>query len=207
MRRLDVGVLLFALGLLVSACGSSLQKPTDGGADSAPRKVDCSGDCQFVYTYTVSTDGFFAYAADKMVLSPSQSYEHQAYFFGDGGNGSLQTVTCAPAVPSCTSGGPVSVCDIAQDLDDEVVQAALAQSPPPFFGPDSRPVDGSAFSFMRDDGHGFEEGDGTCASPTCVPVPAAIARLKADLEALDGALILSPECTALNVPLKTAGSG
>jgi hypothetical protein len=62
---------------------------------------------------------------------------------------------------------------------------------------------------MRDDGHGFLVGQGTCASgdKSCVPVPPAIARLKADLQALDGALILSPECTALSVQLRTAGNG
>jgi hypothetical protein len=38
-------------------------------------------------------------------------------------------------------------------------------------------------------------------------VPAAIARLKSDLQKLDGALIASPQCTALNVRLVTAGQG
>ena len=43
-----VVVVLLGAGLAMSACGSSMQKPTDGGAgdsDSATtRKVDCSGD-------------------------------------------------------------------------------------------------------------------------------------------------------------------
>jgi hypothetical protein len=116
-------------------------------------------------------------------------------------------VICAPAIPPCAEGGPVSACDIAQDLDDPVVQAAVAQTPPPFFGPNTLGTDGNAFTFMRADGHGFMEEDSACVSSTCVPVPAPIARLKADLEALDGALTLTPECTALNVHLKTAGSG
>ncbi|HXJ21058.1 MAG TPA: hypothetical protein VMT03_12570 [Polyangia bacterium] len=62
---------------------------------------------------------------------------------------------------------------------------------------------------MRSDGHGFLVGEGTCPSGDkgCVPVPAAIARLKADLQTLDGVLILSPECAALNVHLKVAGNG
>lgn|SRR5450631_772237 len=206
-----VVAVLLGSGLAISACGSSMQKPTDGGAgdsDSATtRKVDCSGDCAFTATYTVSTDGFFANAADKEVLSPAQAYEHLAYFYTDASTTTIASAMCAPTIPPCTDGGPVSACDIAQDLDDPVVQAALAQTPPPFFGQDTRGMDGNAFSFMRADGHGFEEEDGACVSSTCVPVPAPIARLKADLQALDGALILSPECTALGVHLKTAGNG
>ena len=118
-------------------------------------------------------------------------------------------MTCAPAIPPCGDAGSGSACDIAQDLEDPVVQAALAQSTPPFFGPNTLGTDGNAFSFRRDDGHGFEVGlDSSCANATtCVPVPAAIARLKQDIQKLDAALIASPECTALNVPLRTVGGG
>jgi hypothetical protein len=210
MRNLIVAVL--GAGLLASACGSKSQKPT---ADSAvadtgaadPRKVDCSGACTFTATYTVSTDGFFAGTADKAVLAPPQAYQHVAYSYGDSGGSSPNAVMCAPAVPPCTDGGPPSACDVAQDLADPVVATALAQSTPPFFGEDTRGIDGNAFSFRRDDGRGFEEEDGSCVSAGCIPVPPAIARLKADLRKLDSALIASPECTALNVHLVTAGGG
>ena len=193
----------------MSACSSSAQKPTgnDGAAGdtggASARKVDCSGACTLTATYTVSTDGFFAGSTDKAVLAPPQAYQHLAYTYADAGG----SVMCAPAIASCSEGGPTSSCDIAQDLADPVVQAALAQSTPPFFGEDTRGMDGNAFSFKRDDGHGFEEEDGACVSAGCVPVPAAIARLKSDLQKLDGAAIVSPECTALNVHLVTAGGG
>ena len=50
---------------------------------------------------------------------------------------------------------------------------------------------------------------GTCYAPGCVfvPNPPAIARLRADLQKLDAAMIASPECTGLNVHLTTAGAG
>jgi hypothetical protein len=197
----------------MAACGSSAQKPTggDGAAGdtgtATARKVDCSGACTFTATYTVSTDGFFAGGTDKAVLAPPHSYQHLAYTYADAGGSKSTPVMCAPAIAPCTDGGPISACDIAQDLADPVVQAALAQSTPPFFGEDTRGMDGNAFSFKRDDGHGFEEEDGACVSAGCIPVPAAIARLKSDLQKLDGASIVSPECTALNVHLVTAGEG
>ncbi len=138
-------------------------------------------------------------------MSPAQGYQHLAYHDQDGGT--LQSATCAPAIPPCTDGDPVSACDIAQDLADPAVQAALAQATPPFYGLDSRPIDGTAFSFKRDDGHGFEVGAGSCGNASgCTPVPAGIARLKADLQKLDGAMILTAECTALGAQLHVAGS-
>ena len=151
-----------------------------------------------------TTDGFFAVTADKAVLSPAQAYQHVTYFRQDGGT--VGTAACAPALPACTAGGPVSACDIAQDLADPVVQAALAQAAPPFYGLDSRPVDGSAFSFKRDDGHGFEVGDSCMNATGCTPIPSAIARLKGDVQKLDGAMILAADCAALNADLHVAGT-
>jgi hypothetical protein len=207
VRKLVASFIGLALGLSLSGCSSSNGQPkTDGGgSDTAARLVNCTGDCTFTATYTISTDGFFANSADKAVLSPAQAYQHLAYHYQDAGT--LQSTSCAPAIPPCTGGDPVSACDIAQDLADPVVQAALAQATLPFYGRDDRPTDGTAFSFKRDDGHGFEVGAGSCGSASaCTPVPAAIARLKADLQKLDGALILTAECAALNAQLHVAGS-
>lgn len=222
MVNLNVKVICLGLGVLLPACSSSnLQPSRDAGprdavpGDTGPgdtgtttRVVDCSGACTFDATYTVDTDGFWSYSVDKAILAPSQAYQHLAYVRPDGSSTNV-TVTCAPAIPACAGGGSVSACDIAQDLADPVVQAALAQSPPPFYGPNTLGTDGNAFRFLRDDGHGFYVGlDTSCAgATTCVPIPAAIARLKADLQALDSGLITSPECAALNAPLKTAGTG
>jgi hypothetical protein len=208
MTRFNVTVAVLGVGLPLLACSGSSQKPIADGAvgdtsAAAARNVDCGGECTFAATYTVSTDGEFANVADEAILSPAQAYQHVARSYNDAGG--ITSVSCAPALPACTDGGPVGACDIAQDLADPAVQAALAQSSPPFFGRDTRPTDGNAFSFMRDDGHGFEVGDGTCTSASCVPVPAAIARLKSDLGKMDAAMILSAECAALSVNLTTAG--
>ena len=220
MLHLNLRVICFGWGILATACSSSnLRLPTDAASrdtgatpdtGTSTRLVDCSGACAFDATYTISTDGFYASSADKAVLSPSQTYQHLAYVRPDGSY-PYQTVTCAPAIPACADGGAVSACDIAQDLADPAVQAALAQSSPPFYGANTLGIDGNAFRFLRDDGHGFDVGlDPSCqGAPSCVPVPipAAISRLMADVESLDSALIASPECAALNVRLRTAGTG
>jgi len=205
------------IGCLVAlaSCSSSSQQPRDaGGPDVPARAVDCTGDCSLTATYTVSTYGFYALYMDKAVLSAPAGYQHIKSFYPDG-SGSVDTVTCAPALPPCTAGGPVSACDIAQDLADPAVQAVLARSPAPFFGRNMTGSDYNAFSFMRDDGHGFLMEATPCDAPyqhgvypdACEPEPPAITRLRKDLLKLDEALIASPECAALNVPLQPAGSG
>lgn len=85
------------------------------------------------------------------------------------------------------------------------VTAALAESTPPFFNEDERGIDGEAFSFMRADGHGFEMSSRSCQSKSCRPAPPGIQRLVNDLILLDGAVIQTPECQALKVPLDLAG--
>ncbi|MES1207934.1 MAG: hypothetical protein ABUS79_18525 [Pseudomonadota bacterium] len=210
MFKLNFIVLCSGWGLALWSCNSSSLQPLRDGAagDTAAinRAVDCAGDCAFTATYTVSTVGFFALDDAKAVLSPPSGYQHFEYFSPDGG--ATDGVMCAPAIQPCTQGGPVSACDIAQDLADPIVQSALAQPTPPFFGANNLGIDGNAFQFKRDDGRGFLVGDDVCQAPGCVPVPVppAIARLKADLQKLDAAMIASPACTALNVRLTTAGS-
>jgi hypothetical protein len=54
------------------------------------------------------------------------------------------------------------------------------------------------FQFVGLDGHGFLVG-GTCPSTdaTCVPPPDGVARLVADLRALDDQQLMDPACAAL----------
>jgi hypothetical protein len=157
----------------------------------------------FEASYTISTDGFFASSRDRALIAPPLGYKHQAYVRGDGST--LSPVECAPALPACAAGGPVSACDIAQDLADPDVQAAFAQSTPPFFNEDSRGMDGEAFKLARADGRGFEMSRQPCTRDGCRPAPAGVQRLVDDLGRLDAAMILAPECQALNVPLQQAG--
>jgi hypothetical protein len=172
-----------------------------GSADH--RRVDCTGTCTFTATYTLATDGFFAQLADSAILSPPQGYRHIGRFISDGG--SISQIACAPTLPLCSAPGPVSVCDISQDLADSDVQQALAAPTPPFFGEDERGMDVNALSFMRDDGHGFLVGRTPCTTAACRAIPSGIARLVADLHALDAAAILSTECQSLDVSLNVAG--
>lgn len=191
-------------GLSLAGCSGT----PAAGASALDRKVDCSGDCLFSEPYTIGTSGYFASNADTFYLAPTQGYMHSVLVIADGGT-TAQVLSCGPAIPPCGGdAGVMSACDIAQDLADPVVQSALAQSSPVFFGADTRGTDGNAFKFSRSDGHGFLVGDGVCSSTdkNCA-VPPAIARLKADLQALDGELIASPECQALGVRLKVAGNG
>jgi len=111
-------------------------------------------------------------------------------------------VSCAPAFPSCGDAAAIDVADIMADLHDPAVQKALTSDPakPQFYGFDTRPVDGTAFSFMRGDGHGFLVGQacGTSSSASsCVTIPTGIDKLVKDLRALDEQQLRSASCAAL----------
>ncbi|HXU82798.1 MAG TPA: hypothetical protein VN914_15465 [Polyangia bacterium] len=185
--------MLRCVSLVAALCACSSSPPT---AD--PRVVNCQGACTVQASYTISTDGFFAGDRDRAFLEPPQVFRHRAP--------GTPVVACAPQIPPCMLGGPVSMCDIGQDLLDDDVTGALAQARPPFFNEDLRGIDGEAFSFMRADGHGFEMSNRPCESKGCRPVPPGIQRLVNDLMLLDKAVIQTPECQALNVPLSVAGA-
>jgi hypothetical protein len=214
MRSTAVILRRLSLVVVLCACSSSpdLRSPPDAGsppgdaqstpadAQSTPadaRAVNCQGACTLQASYTISTDGYFAGPLDRAFLAPPQSFRHETR--------SGQPMACAPAIPACTPGGPLSMCDISQDLLDDDVTKALAEAKPPFFGEDNRGVDGEAFSFIRADGHGFEVSHSACQSQGCRPTPPGIQRLVDDLLLLDGAVIQTPECQALQVPLFVAG--
>jgi hypothetical protein len=195
MDRTSLVLRSSVLAAVLCACSSSA---TDTGSPAEDaRAVDCQGLCILEASYTISTDGFFASHLDRALLSPPQGFRHEA--------GSSENLACSPALPACTPGAPVSMCDISQDLRDADVTKALAEPERPFFNEDERSVDGEAFSFMRTDGHGFELSNRPCQSKGCRPSPPGIQRLANDLLLLDGAVIETPECQALKVPLTVAG--
>jgi hypothetical protein len=88
-----------------------------------------------------------------------------------------------------------------RDIADAHVQAALRAATPPLYGNDPRPYDGTVFSFIRADGRGFFAGDacngGGGTGTSCVPIPAGITRLVADLRALDQQQLADPSCAGL----------
>src|SRR5689334_5496279 len=107
-----------------AACSRSSEPDPGTGRDSGTedaRAVSCQGACGFEASYTISTDGFHASNRDRASLSPPRGYRHLAQFSGDGAPMSL-TVECAPEIPACIAGGPVSACDISQDLADPDVR-------------------------------------------------------------------------------------
>lgn len=79
--------------------------------------------------------------------------------------------------------------EIQQALADADVVAALAQPTPPFYGTDTRPVDGTVFVFERDDGRSFSVGSG--------PVPAGLRLLVDLLHLLRTQTAATPACAGL----------
>jgi len=92
---------------------------------------------------------------------------------------------------------PVDIERIKIDFAHADVQAALAQAKPPTYGGDARPVDGTIFQFLRDDGRGFLAGNPCGGAASCVDVPPGIATLVADLRALDERELMDAACAAL----------
>ena len=86
---------------------------------------------------------------------------------------------------------------IKNDLADADVQAALAMPTPPLYGGDTRPVDGTIFQFLRDDGRGFLMGRACGGATGCIDIPAGIAKLVADLRLLDTRQLMDPSCASL----------
>jgi len=94
-------------------------------------------------------------------------------------------------------GSMVDVERIKVDIADGAVQAAFAMATPPTYGRDTRPVDGTVFQFLRDDGRGFVVGSPCTGSAGCTDAPAGIATLVADLRTLDERQLMDPSCAAL----------
>jgi len=141
---------------------------------------------------------------DQVTIAPSSlSPQDQAtYVHTRNDVGGAAGISCNPPLPACGDMTALDVSDIMADIRDPVVQTYLALDPSklPFVGFDTRPVDGTAFSFMRGDGHGFLVGQacGTSSgASTCVAIPAAIDKLVKDLRALDDQQLRSASCAAL----------
>jgi hypothetical protein len=163
--------------------------------------VDCHFDagalCSIDQAYGYGDTGGLVAREDSTVLGPSLAYARTRTISSrlDGGS-----MTCAPMLPGCDSdsGAAVGVTRIMNDIDDADVQAALATSKEPLYGHDTRPVDGSVFQFLRiGDGAGFLVGAPCTTSGGCVDAPAGVARLVADLRALDAQQLMDPSCAEL----------
>jgi hypothetical protein len=161
--------------------------------------TECRGDggplCVIDATYRYGDTGGFSLYEDTTTLAPARAWTRtRVSHVPDVPNGS-----CAVPLPCDITGESVAVEieRIKADFTDVDVQSALVMATPPTYGHDSRPVDGSVFQFLRDDGRGFVVGD-TCGGFTgCVEAPAGVTKLIADLRALDARQLMDASCAAL----------
>jgi hypothetical protein len=154
------------------AC-TTIACPVDAGAN----------DCVFDRTYRFHDDGGFVAFTDSSTLSPPRTHLMTRDHFRN----SLPN-QCTRALV-CSDSTLVDVKEIQQALAHPDVVAALAQTTRPFYGTDTRPVDGTVFMFDRDDGRGFDVGSGT--------VPAGLRALVDLLHQLQTQTAATPECAGL----------
>ena len=154
---------------------------------------DAGTDCAFDTTYRYGDTGGFVAYENTVTLAPPASYVYTRHPLAT----TPPDISCSPALPACNSANLVDVADVMRDIADPAVQQALAAATPPLFGGDTRPVDGSVFQFLRNDGRGFLAGT-PCGSATgCTAIPAGISKLVADLRALDTQQLKDAICAAL----------
>ena len=149
-------------------------------------------ECAFDTTYTYGDDGGDAAYRDVVTLAPPASFSLQrtSYIVEPA------DVQCIPALPACHDSVKIDAADITADLRHPEVVAALALPTPPVYGNDPRPYDGVAFKLQRADGRGFLVGDACQADASCVPPPAGVQKLVADLKALQAQQLMDPTCAA-----------
>jgi hypothetical protein len=156
----------------------------------------CLPTCEFDETYSYGLDGGLVASRDLATLSPPAAFSFERTPFVV----QAAEVKCAPALPACHDAARLDAADIVADLRDPDVQVALALSTPPFYGHDSRPVDGIAFRLLRADGRGFLVGDPCRADEACTPAPDGVQRLVDDLKALEAQQLMDPTCASIPSP-------
>jgi hypothetical protein len=173
---------------------------TDGAAaapSDGPRPADAAAACDFSAAYDYGDIGGLRAFVERTILQPGNRYTHVRRAVV----GAPPLASCAPPLPACGAADAVTAFDIEQrDLADPDVRAALAQSNPPLYGRDSRPVDGTVFEFAREDGRGFlvgQECQGNSGPGTCRAIPRGIAQLVSRLRDLDRQQLRAEECRSL----------
>ena len=147
--------------------------------------------CAFDTTYTYGLTGGFRANVDTSILAPQASFTRSRMVAGGG------TVSCTQTVP-CGTSGLLDVRAVLAAIDNTDVQAALAIGMDTVYGIDSRPVDGTAFSFQRaSDGHSFVIGNACGGAAGCNPIPPGLSTLQTTLDNLDTQEIAMTGCEAL----------
>ncbi len=164
----------------------------DGGrpADGAPA-------CDFSAAYEYGDIGGLRAFVERTILQPGNQYTHLRRTVV----GAPPLASCSPPLPACGSPQVITASDVQlRDLADPDVRAALGQATPPLYGRDTRPVDGTVFELVRDDGRGFlvgQECQGNSGPGTCRAIPRGIAQLVTRLRDLDRQQLRAEECRAL----------
>lgn len=173
-------------------------RPQSDVADTSSTPTDAANtDCALGTSYTYGWNGGFVAFNAETALTPPASYRHSRTYVGIPDPPAPQS--CMPALPACGDATLIDMADVIRDLADPDVVQAMAMTTPPLYGLDQRPVDGAVFQVLRADGHGFLAG-GICDTGAFChdPVPAGIARLVADLKALDQQQLADPSCASQN---------
>jgi hypothetical protein len=159
--------------------GADAKPPADGPTDQAPSA------CAFSTTYTFGDDGGLRAFTDGATLSPPRTHT----IMRTGSGRADASGQCMRDVP-CTSASAVSVAAVEAAIANADVQAALAKPAGMVYGTDTRPADGSVFTFSRADGRGFLVGAGA--------VPTGLRALEELLHQLETETLAAPECASLS---------
>lgn len=162
-----------------------------------PISVRC-GDplCVLDDTYTFSVFYGLVPRSEIGTLSPSGHFNFQRRVASGIPGNTPDMRSCTPTLPACGTAAGVDIADIAADLADPDVQAALAQPLPPTYG-QRNIADATSFSVRRSDGRGFSIVVGfECVTPSaqCVPTPPGVRRLVDDLRVLWNLGLRDPLC-------------
>lgn len=160
------------------AAGSQIACTLRACVDAGP-----STECSVGRTYAFWQDGGLRAYSDRATLTPPRTFTVARDHFMN-----APPSQCARELP-CSDPAGAGVAEIQQALAHPDVAAALALATKPFYGTDTRPVDGSVFVFERDDQRGFTLGTGT--------VPAGLRALADLLSTLQAATLATPACTKL----------
>jgi hypothetical protein len=176
------------------ACTSSGQV----GMTAIACPVDAGGPaCSFDSVYVYGDTGGLVRYSDQVTLTPPASY---VFVRAATPGGSATGGSCAPTFPACGQPGEIDVSDVMNDIADPTVQLllslAVGQPTPALLGIDSRPFDGSVFSFKRGGGSGFLVGQPCAGEAGCTAIPAAVTRLVGDLRSLDQLQLKDSSCLA-----------
>ncbi|HEY4011918.1 MAG TPA: hypothetical protein VGM06_01160 [Polyangiaceae bacterium] len=179
---------------------ASAQADANVDRDAAPLSTWDGETCSLDITYAYGTNGGNVASRDRTTLTPPAAYLLTRT--RDGGDSGPMSRACSATIGGCGEGipQPSELAVLLADFHAVDVEAAFAAGntgAPVLFGVDMRPVDGQVFVVERGDGRAFAVGSACGGASGCVPVPAGVATLVADLTALDQLELSTTACSNL----------